>query len=61
MMALLSFAVFLILWWGREEIVEQLARLWRAYKRWTGYEPRRVSGPRIRSTVIARKEWEEVA
>jgi hypothetical protein len=61
MIALLSGAVCLILWWGREELAELLCRAWVAYKRWTGYEPRRIDGPRIRSTVIAKKEWEEVA
>jgi len=59
--ALLSGAVCLILWWGREELAEQLCRVWRAYKRWTGYEPRRFDGLRIKSTVISKREWEEVA
>jgi hypothetical protein len=59
--ALLSFAVFVTLWWGREELAEQIARLWRTYKRWTGYQPRRLNGPRIQSTVISAKEWEDVA
>lgn len=63
MIALLLGALTLILWIGRREFAEIIAKLWISYKRWTGFEPRRrdVSGPRIRSTVISKREWKEVA
>jgi hypothetical protein len=59
--ALFLSVLTLILWVGRHEFAEILVKLWISYKRWTGYSPRRPDGPRIRSTVIAKKEWEEVA
>jgi hypothetical protein len=61
MIALLLGVFTLILWVGRHEFAEILVKLWISYKRWTGYYPRRTDGPRIQSTVIAKKEWEEVA
>jgi hypothetical protein len=61
MIALLLGVMTLILWVGRREFAEILVKLWISYKRWTGYSPRRGDGPRIQSTCIPQKSWEEVA
>lgn len=61
MIALLLGVLTAVLFIGRREFAEILLKLWITYKRWTGYEPRRPdAGPRIQSTVISRREWEEV-
>lgn len=61
MIALFWGVIALVLWVGRHDLAEIFFKGWVTYKRWTGYEPRRQDGPRIRSTVISKKSWEEVA
>jgi hypothetical protein len=64
MIALIFGTVAVILAIFYREAAEVLVRAWVAYKRVTGYSPRRhipADGPRYRSTVISKREWEEVA